>query len=53
MQTLLSKYNGMGYVKMHSFHSNPLYGSQVGIYLQMQSYLGFYLFLTKGEVGMP
>ena len=35
---------GMGYVKMHGFHCNPLYDSRDwGIGLQIQSYLGFYL----------
>ena len=32
-------------VKMHGFHGNPLYDSEdLGVGLQIQSYLGFYLF---------
>ena len=39
-----SKYFGMGYVKMHGFHSNPVYDfREWGVGLQIQSYLGFYL----------
>ena len=35
---------GMGYVKMHGFHDNPLYDSREwGVGLKYQSYLGFYL----------
>ena len=35
---------GMGYVKMHGFHGNPLYDSRDwGVGLQIQSYLGFFL----------
>ena len=35
---------GMGYVKMHGFHGNPLYDSrEKGVDLQIQLYLGFYL----------
>ena len=36
---------GMGYVKMHGFHGNLLYDSRdVGVGLQIQSYLGVFLF---------
>ena len=36
---------GMGYVKMHGFSGNLLYDSRDwGVDLQIQSYLGFYLF---------
>ena len=39
-----SKYFSMGYVKMHGFDGNPLYGSrEQGEGLQIQSYLGFHL----------
>ena len=32
---------GIGYVKMHVFHGNPLYDSRErGLGLQIQSYLG-------------
>ena len=35
---------GMGYVKIHGFHGNLLYDSRdLGVGLQIQSYLGFYL----------
>ena len=38
------KHFGMGYVKMHGFHGNPLYDfREWGVGLQIQSYLGFYL----------
>ena len=40
-----SKQFGIGYMKMHGFHGNPLYGFQEwGLGLQIQSYLGFSLF---------
>ena len=35
---------GIGFVKMHGFHSNPVYDSKkMGVCLQNQSYLGCYL----------
>ena len=35
---------GMGYVKMHGFHGNPLYDSREwGVCLKIQSYLGFFI----------
>ena len=43
LQNEVLKNIGMGYVKMHGFHGNPLYDSRewwVG--LQIISYLGFY-----------
>ena len=40
-----SKRFGMGYVKMHGFHGNPLYDfREWGVGLQIQSYLEFFLF---------
>ena len=46
------KKNGMGYVKMHGLHGNPLYDSwEWGAGLQIQSYLRFYLsYITKIRV---
>ena len=39
-----SKRFGMGYVKMHGFHGNPLYDfREWGVGLQIQSYLEFFL----------
>ena len=39
-----SKYFGIGYVKMHGFHGNPVSDfRELGVGLQIQSYLGFYL----------
>ena len=39
-----SNYFGMGYVKMHGYHGNPLYDfRECGVGLQIQPYLGFYL----------
>ena len=36
---------GMGCVKIYGFHGNALYDSRdEGVCLQIQSYLGFYLF---------
>ena len=43
-QSSLQKKFGMGYVKIHGFHSNLLYDSRDwGVGLQIQSHLGFYL----------
>ena len=39
-----SKHFGMGYVKMHGFHGNPVFDfRECGEGNQEQSYLGFYL----------
>ena len=39
------KHFGIGFVKMHGFHGNPLYVfREWGVGLQIQSYLGFYLY---------